>query len=466
MSSSPTFYDKLARGGASHMVNCRKWPDPKIRCRDLTSTVLLGLLPVVLSTAFALADAPRSGDEAAPQGTGSSSGAQPPARGAGLAASGELGSVIRQLVENPVFPHRDTRGMVPAEFQPACQMLQTHMAEWVTGPDLAPLRVEIGLAGEELFFAHSGEVLLALALAYPHLEEPVRSQTAYFLRRQWREHPPLEPAGWYGPAQGVRRELYPLPAHLVPKGQPAEIPHPLAHIYSIWAYGYYLDLPEAWGEVLTKVREVWQDFRKRSLKPRSKTDRLWANAYLGGLLAVVRIARQLGEEKWAEEAEADCAILAHWLVDRFCEDARQLTIPEFTDVLQFDRWRAEDRLGFFLVLRPHKAKPDKCHGLVPEVGVLLGRVAPEPAAAYLRFVDNSLPGWYLVGEERQFHYGENFMDYPDLALSVFQAQAYFAAKTPKELARWVDIPLCKGDAYFVHKLAITLHRAVEEADRR
>ncbi|MDW8078915.1 MAG: hypothetical protein RMJ16_08485 [Thermoguttaceae bacterium] len=371
----------------------------------------------------------------------------------------ELSKVISALVSRPVFPHRDTRRLLPSELEPVRQRLQAHVAEWVEGPALAPLRMEIGLAGQELFFAHSSEVILALAFAYPHLDDSVRLQTATFLRRQWEEHPPFGSAGWYPPTQGARRELYTLPPELTQRLQVGEKPHPMAHLYSVWAYGYYLGVAEAWREVWTNVKEIWQDFRKQGLKPVSKQDRLWSNAYLGGLIAIARMAKELGDEASAQQAEADCLILAQWVVDRFRADARRLAIPEITNVNDFDRWRAEDLGGFFLVLRPHKAKPDKVHGLVPEVGMLLAQLEPDSAQAYLDFVDKSLPGWYLMGEERQFHYGENFVDYPDFALGIFQAKAYFGKVSLRDLVRWIDIPLSKGDAYFVHKAAIVLHLA-------
>jgi hypothetical protein len=177
-------------------------------------------------------------------------------------------------------------------------------------------------------------------------------------------------------------------------------------------------------------------------------------------VALARLADHLGQTGIREEASQDATALAQRVIQRFRTDADRLSIPVFQNVEQFDRWRGQDLGGFFLPLLPHhKAKPDKFHRLTPEVGSLLAKLEPVAFDKYLGFVDTTLPGWYLVGEERQFHFGENRVDYPDFSLSIFQAKAYRGKNSFAELLRWVDIPWCEGDAYFVEKLAICLHVA-------
>ena len=76
-----------------------------------------------------------------------------------------------------------------------------------------------------------------------------------------------------------------------------------------------------------------------------------------------------------------------------------------------------------------------------------------PARAYLNVVDLVLPGWYLAGEERQVHFGENFMDFPDQALSIFRAKAMIERPAHAKLERTLDLPWCEGDLYYIEKLA-------------
>ena len=65
----------------------------------------------------------------------------------------------------------------------------------------------------------------------------------------------------------------------------------------------------------------------------------------------------------------------------------------------------------------------------------------------------------MTGEERQFHFGENYCDYPDFALAVFEARAYIERAPAARLAGWIDMPWCPGDLYFIRKLALVLESA-------
>lgn len=62
----------------------------------------------------------------------------------------------------------------------------------------------------------------------------------------------------------------------------------------------------------------------------------------------------------------------------------------------------------------------------------------------------------MTGEERQFHFGENFVDYPDLALAIFEAQAYIERAPAARPAGRIDMPWSPGDLYFIRKLALAL----------
>ena len=374
---------------------------------------------------------------------------------------GTIREEILRLVETPVFPHRNTPNLLPGEVRPLREKLVQHIAEWLEKEPLAPLVVDIGLAGREVFFAHSGEIILALSLSIPHLEDPLRQEVVSFLDVQWEEHFPLGSQRWYSPGQGKRRERHPLPPGLIEGLQPSTGPHPFANMYAVWSYAFYADRWDPVAKAWPEIRQCWEDFRRLHLPLQDRRDALWANAYLAGMIGLLRIARTLDREVEVVAAIVDAEQLARWCLDRFRRDVARLPLPIFENVGHFDRWRAEDMGGFFIPLPPHhKAKPDKFHALTPEVGVFLARQAPESVNAYLEFVERTLPGWYLVGEERQFHFGENFVDYPDFSLSIFQAQAFLGGRSVCELARWVDIPWCVGDAYFVQKLAICLHLAV------
>ena len=61
-----------------------------------------------------------------------------------------------------------------------------------------------------------------------------------------------------------------------------------------------------------------------------------------------------------------------------------------------------------------------------------------------------------MGEERQVHFGENFVDPPDLAMGAFRAMKWLGKPSREALASRVDIPFCRADLGFVTKLALAL----------
>ncbi|MFA0748636.1 MAG: hypothetical protein EORIYHIE_002505 [Candidatus Fervidibacter sp.] len=69
------------------------------------------------------------------------------------------------------------------------------------------------------------------------------------------------------------------------------------------------------------------------------------------------------------------------------------------------------------------------------------------------------PTWHLVGEERQVHYGERFVDPPDFSLNAFKAYAWLLDAPASELAKKVDIPFCRADLSYAVKIALVLERS-------
>ena len=65
--------------------------------------------------------------------------------------------------------------------------------------------------------------------------------------------------------------------------------------------------------------------------------------------------------------------------------------------------------------------------------------------------------WHCVGEERQVHHGENFVDPSDLALDAFKFVTWIRPPADAEyLAQKIDLPFCRADLSYITKLALTL----------
>ena len=125
-----------------------------------------------------------------------------------IAIEGTVEGRVDQEVETPALPMTSA----PVAHHPATSTdwraeLAEHV-ESVIGGTLAPLYVEIGLAGREFAFAHSSETFRALSKAYPHLDAPLQERVRNTLAREWQAHPPYSSEGFYPLDQGERRELF------------------------------------------------------------------------------------------------------------------------------------------------------------------------------------------------------------------------------------------------------------------
>jgi len=180
-----------------------------------------------------------------------------------------------------------------------------------------------------------------------------------------------------------------------------------------------------------------------------------------GLIGYARIATRLGHANESEDARRRAAEQAGAIVENWRAGASPELDRAFTSVAELDRWIGEGNGAFFFSLGGHKRKVAKYYGLTPEVGRLIADHALSAATRYMAFVDRSLPGWFLAGEERQYHFGENFIDYPDFSLGIFEAKAMIHRVSASELMRYVDIPWCEGDLYYIEKLAWVLRVAAE-----
>jgi hypothetical protein len=94
--------------------------------------------------------------------------------------------------------------------------------------------------------------------------------------------------------------------------------------------------------------------------------------------------------------------------------------------------------------------------LTPEIGKLVKERAPEAVAAIWKTFETLYLTWPLMGEERQVHYGENFVDPPDLAIGAFKALAWLRDASADELTRRIDLPFCRADLYYITKMQISL----------
>ena len=320
----------------------------------------------------------------------------------------------------------------------------------------APLAVEPGLARRELFYTHSAELFSALAWAYPHLAgDPLQSRVRERLAREWEQHPPFSEAGAYPLASGTRREFHPVPPGL--HGRPGQDrpAHPFGHLSAVWLYASRVGETNRVQAAWPQLRAVFEQWVQSGWRLDGRRGDLHANRYLGALLALQRLAALAGDSDTAASARLRFEQFSGELLVWWRRAAQEGTLTSFAGVGELDRFIGNDDALSFRVW-PHRHKVALFRDLTPELADWIRRETPQAVTAVWDAFTRLYATWWLVGEERQVHFGENLFDPPDLALGAFQALAWLRGANSDELARHVDRPFARADLYHLTKLALAL----------
>jgi len=327
--------------------------------------------------------------------------------------------------------------------------LEKEVAAFLDGDRLAPLYVQTGLAGHEYFFDSSGDVVYALSLAYPHLSKPLQEQVRSYVAAELKKYPLWETRCFYPIAEGKGRELFDVPAGILrPQSRPR--PHPLGNLYALWLYTERTgdsSIVEANWDV---IRSCYAGFAASGWKFAPEKGDIFANRYIAGLIGYARLAKARNDATSNEATRLAAQTLAAQL-ESFQIGLKGLAPASVKSVAEVDGFIG--RGDSLFCGAHHTAKIAKFLGLEPEIAAAVRDHAREAARAYLRVIDLMMPGWHLAWEERQVHFGENFADFPDQALSIFRAKALIERLDHEKLERFLDIPWCEGDLYYIEKIA-------------
>src|SRR5581483_6141140 len=130
------------------------------------------------------------------------------------------------------------------------------------------------------------------------------------------------------------------------------------------------------------------------------------------LIAFERLARQANEPELAREAGAAADRTADALAEWWKRAAAESVPRTSAGIGDWDRFINEGG-GLFFKLAPHRHKIALFHGLTPEAAARVKARAPQAVETVWKNFQSLCPTWALVGEERQVHTGENFVDPPD-----------------------------------------------------
>jgi hypothetical protein len=341
---------------------------------------------------------------------------------------------------------RNGRGAV------ASQLAQR--VEEILSKEWAPLFVDPGLAGRDFSFDKSSDLFEAFSWAYPHVSSALQARIRERLALEWNEHPPFEPKGFYLLKEGVSRETFRVPLEYRARLGGDKPPHPFGGTYSAWLYRVRCGETTRVDQVFEQLKQSFQSFVSSHWKLDPDRGDLYANRYLSSLLAYEKLAAAVKDPSRSEAsrlaAETTQALVQWW-------EKATGTLTNFNGSAQLDPFINQgDSISFRIA--PHRHKIALFHELSPEVAALIRAQTPESVERVWQTFDRLYPTWYVMGEERQVHFGENFVDPPDLAMDAFKALAMLRREDGAVLGSRIDLPFCRADLYHATKLALIQER--------
>lgn len=321
----------------------------------------------------------------------------------------------------------------------------------------APLFTDPGLAGRVFSFDHSSQLFEALAWAYPHLPDRLQRRVQEALDGQWTRHSPFTRQGAYALQDGAPREWFDVPVDFRTRLGTDRAPHPFGGVYAAWLFGERCERRALVEASWPKIRTAFADFSKSGWRLDPAQGDPHANLYLAALLATGRLAEGVGDAATARQARDKADETTAALVTWWKRAAQAGTMRVFKGSQELDPFIGKGD-GVSLAVAPHRHQLALFQNLTPEIAALLQAQAPAATAEVLRTFQVLYRTWWLQGEERQVHFGENFVDSPDLALSGCRALAWLGGASPAELARYSDIACCRADLFQLIKLSLALQQ--------
>jgi hypothetical protein len=340
------------------------------------------------------------------------------------------------LAENPTYEQAE------GELADALRArLDAQVLELVEGGPWAPLAIQLGISGPQVYFRRTAETMQAVALALPHLSPEVAAKAKAYLDQLYRDGVPLMKPVWPG-GEGKRREAYDLAPEINNVAQKTlDYKTSVKDLYALYAYARATEnmdvLRKHQADMNALFRRATQksfEFKFDDLKSNAAQE---LNAIAAGVLAYARSMDLLGNEEQVDEA---LKVLKPLMIQRAYHEMsnRRLVRPE----------------GGVL----HTANTPRYRDLTPETAAIIDALAGEALQNNINDLLTGLPIWYHAYGERMVG-GENYISPPSLAHSIFIALADGVRAEPETLAAFVDQPWGQGDLFYINKIAAALRQS-------
>ncbi len=189
------------------------------------------------------------------------------------------------------------------------------------------------------------------------------------------------------------------------------------------------------------IERDWARWKALLDQPANKMEEDCRNGYVAGLIAYCRMAEHMQDrDAVAEGVAATRKALRERLSYEFAHTRGGVITAVPVSRSIFARWRH----------------------LTPEVGRILAHYAG-PTHEHLMsvYVDYHRPAWSLAWGVETMWRNESPFALPTMSAEIFAARAWILQESADRLTRFVDIPWCRADLFYIQKLVSCL-----EADGR
>jgi hypothetical protein len=368
------------------------------------------------------------------------------------------------------------------------EKLEKHVGQMVDAGHIAPLFYIYGGIGgtwfSHFYWGTSSELAQALAMAYPYLSGPLKTEVVEYLKSEWKLKPPFE----FDPRHylsGTPRTPYELPWKEMSRhvtyalGREADYRRS-DYLFSLYGVDAYLRLtgePPDSNLRATALDLATQMLRKqdwaimgpsrfRTIKDRHAVfyynlqGAATYNRWLAGMIGFTRLAHRYG---WADEEKLGYYLVAKLAMARVAQAhyvtqmyqrglVRGRADSDNRTVLHIDTGCAVVGRGPMEVGVHQNQETPPFNDLVEEVGCLLGRYARSQCRIYLDQLDYSLPFWYISEAPKEQATEQRTTPLQYYSGNVL-AQYWILGKRRSDFSHYLDTTRFLGDLYYIENLA-------------
>jgi hypothetical protein len=287
------------------------------------------------------------------------------------------------------------------------------------------------------FFGEPTETLYTLARAYPYLGGDLQGRVRQHVAKMRAKGGPLDGAVGQRtspPDDGEVRCRYDVPAELARRAGYDIVRSGAARLYPLWLWAH------ATGD-WSKVEADWAQMRGLLAQAPNRMEEDCRNGHVAGLLAAWRMAKHVKDDAAAGQIQAAARTAMR---DRL---AYELAHP---------------RGGLIFPVAQGRSILARWRHLTPEVGRLLAAHAG-PIHRHLMsvYVDHHRPTWWLAWNVETLWRNEAPMELPTMSAEVFAARAWILREAGRKLQRFLDMPWCKADLFYIQKLVLCIEACGE-----